>query len=100
MKNLCLAILAMLIFANPAFAKNIPANCKAKAITAVARTTAPAGHDSDDIEILNCAYTNKGTEVHCDLSVSKGGGAALDSYLVILNQNCSRVLHTELTGEE
>lgn len=100
MKNLCLGLVTTISLLNPAFASKVPAKCESKSIAAVARVTAASGHDSDDIEILDCEFSKTGKEVKCDLSLSKGGGEAFDTYEVILNQKCSRVLNLELTGEE
>lgn len=36
----------------------------------------------------------------CEVTALKGGGDASDTYLVVVNKSCSRVLRSELIGEE
>lgn len=73
--------------------------CEAKAEKAV-QNNGNGGYDKDGFYAYNCGYAPNKAAVICEVSASKGDGAATDTYRVVLNKSCTRVYRVELTGEE
>lgn len=87
-------------FISNAIAGDFSSSCLYKAETAVAEFVGKNNYDKNGFTALECALALNKAVVICDVSASKGDGAANDSYRVILNNTCSEVYRVELTGEE
>lgn len=57
-------------------------------------------YDLDGFQANQCVLADNQAAVVCELSAFKGEGAALDTYLVVLNKTCKKTLRIELIGEE
>ncbi len=71
----------------------VPSRCYTKAAAAVR-------YSGEEAEATECTLAPNGAAVICDVAAYKGGGDAVDSWRVVLNKSCSKVLRTELMGEE
>ena len=96
-----LAIIAIILnISSQAFAfDTIPAVCYKKAAI-VASKFAGSGYDKNGFEAFECDIAPNEAVILCNVSASKGDGAANDTYLVVLNRSCTRALRVDLTGEE
>ncbi|MFS4457849.1 hypothetical protein [Bdellovibrio sp. HCB2-146] len=75
--------------------------CEAKAEAAVAKFVAEADYyDKDGFDAIECVLAPNKKAILCDVAANKGDGAATDSYLVVLNESCTRTYRVQLTGEE
>ena len=98
MKTAILVVLTMV--STQVFAESIQKECYARSEKAVKRSSSPDRYDKDGIEAQRCSIAANKAAVVCEVSASKGDGAASDTYTVVLAQNCKKVLRLELTGEE
>jgi hypothetical protein len=57
-------------------------------------------YDREGFEGLNCKRSPVGRAIECTVAASKGNGAAIDTYRVILNTRCSNYYRIDLVGEE
>ncbi len=57
-------------------------------------------YDKDGFEAHQCEMAPNKKAVICEVSASKGDGAATDTYRVVLNASCSKAHRVELIGEE
>lgn len=89
MKTLLIAALA--VMSAQAFA--VPNKCYSKSATAVR-------YSGEEAEAHECAFAPNGKVVICEVAAYKGGGDAVDTWRVVLNKTCTKVLRTELIGEE
>ena len=74
--------------------------CHSKAEKAVTRFAESSHYDKNGFEAYACEQASNKAAVICEVSASKGDGAASDTYRVVLNTNCSYVFRVELIGEE
>ncbi|CAN5596833.1 hypothetical protein BH10BDE1_BH10BDE1_31620 [soil metagenome] len=98
-----LGFVSSLSFAAPTLpprADSVSEICYAKAESAVTKFVEPGMYDLDGILADDCRKSPRGNAVVCQVSASKGDGAASDSYLALLSADCLRVYRVELTGEE
>lgn len=98
MKLIVLA--ATLSFSLVSLASDIPAQCFIKATKAVEKSTTTGGYDTNGVETLECKLADNKAVYLCQVAASKGDGAAMDSYLVVLTKTCSKALRLELSSEE
>lgn len=54
----------------------------------------------EEAEAYKCKLATNGGAVICEVAAYKGGGDAVDTWRVVLNKTCSRVLRSDLIGEE
>jgi hypothetical protein len=73
--------------------------CSSLAEIAVKRE-AKSHDDRNGISAYKCELAPNRAVVICELSASKGNGAASDTYRAILNKSCTGVLRVDLIGEE
>lgn len=93
-----LILISCSIFSVSAYA-NIPAACYAKAEAATEKF-ADSYYDKNGFSAYDCAIAPNGGAVICDVSASKGDGAAIDGYRAVLSLDCKKVYRVELTSEE
>ena len=89
MKIMILAIVTLM--SAQAFA--VPNKCYTKAAAAVR-------YSGEEAEAQDCQLAPNGGAVICEVAAYKGGGDAVDTWRVVLTKTCSKVLRTELMGEE
>lgn len=89
MKIILLAIVSLV--SAQAFA--VPNKCYTKAAAAVR-------YSGEEAEAHECKLAPNGGAVICEVAAYKGGGDAVDTWLVVLNKTCTKVFRTELIGEE
>ena len=96
-----LALLALVLnFSTQAFAfDTLQDKCFKKAAVATAKF-AGSGYDKDGFETYECALAPNKAVILCNVAASKGEGAAIDTYRVILDKACNKVFRVDLTGEE
>lgn len=61
---------------------------------------AERNYDEDGFHAYNCSLAPNKKAVICEVSASKGDGAATDTYRVVMNLSCSKAYRVEMTGEE
>ena len=61
---------------------------------------AERNYDEDGFNAYECFVAPNKKAVICDVSASKGDGAATDTYRVVMNLSCSKAYRVEMTGEE
>ena len=98
MKFVAIALLTMTTA--QAFAVVMPTRCYRKAEAAVRASENGGRYVDEQVDADECGITANRAAVYCEVAAYKGGGDAVDSYRVILTKTCSRVLRTEMTGEE
>ena len=81
-------------------ASEIGKSCYARAEKATERFAEPGYYDHDGFTAYNCESAPNGAAVLCEVSASKGKGAATDTFRVVLSRDCSRTYRVELIGEE
>lgn len=95
---------ALLIFTLPFLIAqaqaSVPETCLASASAAVERSGFNDRYDVGGFETLGCERSLNRKVVLCEVSASKGDGAASDTFRVVLSASCSRVLRIDLIGEE
>ena len=91
--------LGLLLSSSIVSAASVPAQCFNKAASAVEKQYAE-NYDKDGFEAYDCNKSTDNRAVVCDVAASKGDGAALDTYQVVMNKTCSKVFSVKLTGEE
>ena len=100
MKKLVLVFLMMGI-ASLTMAAQAKTVCESKAEAAVAKFVEDKDYyDQDGFDAFECVLAPNKKVVLCDVAAGKGDGAATDSYLVVLNESCTRTYRVQLTGEE
>lgn len=102
MKKLVLALLMMGI-SSLTLAVQAKTVCETRAEAAVAKFVQAQDkdyYDQDGFYAYECVLAPNKKAVLCDVSASKGDGAANDSYLAVLNESCTRAYRVQLTGEE
>ncbi len=57
-------------------------------------------YDEDGFHAYGCFIAPNKKAVICEVSASKGDGAATDTYRVVMNLSCSKAYRVEMTGEE
>lgn len=77
----------------------IPAYCEENAASSV-ESKFSDDYDREGFEGYKCEKSPRGKAVVCEVAASKGDGAAIDTYRVILNASCSKTFRVELIGEE
>ncbi|MFP5458888.1 MAG: hypothetical protein ACLGG7_09165 [Bacteriovoracia bacterium] len=97
MKALLILSLPFLISQGQA---SVPESCFTKASSAVERSSFNDRYDVGGFETLDCERSLNRKVVLCEVSASKGDGAATDTFRVVLSESCSRVLRIDLIGEE
>lgn len=95
-----IVLTAMLSFSSISIASDIPASCFTKAAKAVERAIADRSYDANGFNTLECKLASNKAVYLCQVAASKGDGAAMDSYLVVLSKTCSKALRVELASEE
>ncbi len=55
-------------------------------------------YDEGGFSAIGCSITE--SVVVCTVAASKGDGAAMDTYRVVLDSTCKKTLRVELIGEE
>lgn len=98
MKTLITLSFALLSFSSFA-EERIPQSCYGKAESAVERRFSYR-YDAEGFEAYDCQKNSTGKVVNCEVSASKGDGAATDTYRVTMDLTCSRVFRVDLIGEE
>lgn len=86
--------------AQSVFAEEIPNVCYNRAEKSVGKVSEDGQYDDDGISARDCGYARNGRAVICEVSASKGDGAATDIYRVVLNKQCSKTFRVELISEE
>lgn len=75
--------------------------CEAKAEAAVAKFVQDKDYyDKNGFYTFECLLAPNHKAVLCNVAADKGEGAATDSYLVVLNESCTKTYRVQLTGEE
>lgn len=74
--------------------------CHLKAEQSVASSVENNYYDENGFETIGCDQAANQSAVICDVAASKGDGAAMDTYRVVLNLACTKTFRVELTGEE
>lgn len=82
-----------------ASASNVARECYWNASKFVA-AQAERRYDEDGFNAYECFVAPNKKAVICDVSASKGDGAAMDTYRVVMNLSCSKAYRVEMTGEE
>ena len=85
---------------NGAHAEGIHRACYSRAEKATERFAEPDHYDANGFTAFHCDLAPNGQAVICDVSASKGNGAATDTYRVVLSRSCTKTYRVELTGEE
>lgn len=102
MKHIVTAMFA--VFSLSAFAENVPGICYDNAATFAEAFTlkSPYGarYDREGFQAYECYKSPVGKAIVCDVAASKGDGAALDTYRVVMNITCKKPFSVTLTGEE
>ena len=79
----------------------VPSKCFIKAQVLLTSFVEELGiYDQDGIEAYDCALAKNKAAIICDLSASKGDGAAVDTYKLVMDKKCSIAYRYELIGEE
>lgn len=99
MKTLSLITLALLI-SNFAQAAELASACYLKAEVAVEKNAEENYYDQDGFYAYECLLAPNNKAVVCEVSASKGDGAANDTFRVVLNSSCTKTYRVELIGEE
>lgn len=101
MSRMIFAILLVMPFASNSFAGEFR-HCENAAATFLEPEVAGEGYDEGEDAFMgyNCRKSTDQRVVVCDVGVSKGDGAATDTYQVIMNSTCTSMFDFELIGEE
>lgn len=100
MKALFIAV-PLLAFSFISHADEVDPKCAAKAEQVVAKFVEDENYyDENGIETYDCTPSINNKVLLCEVSASKGDGAANDTYLVVLNLSCDRAYRVQLIGEE
>lgn len=92
--------LITILGAHLSLAAQVKPTCQLMAEQAVSIHTGSNDYDENGFEAFNCVQASNRRVVICDVSASKGNGAAMDTYRVVLNLTCTKVFRVELMGEE
>lgn len=88
-----LTVVLLSLFALNAFAAPVSNRCKRLAENEVR-------YEGEEAYAHTCSVTANRAAIICEVAAYKSGGDASDTYHVVLNKKCSRVLRSELIGEE
>jgi hypothetical protein len=90
----------LFLMAPPAFSvQGVPERCETSAASFVERRHQD-DYDREGFQGFNCQVSANGSAIVCKVAASKGNGAALDLFDVVMNLACSYALRIELVGEE
>lgn len=79
----------------------VPSKCFIKAQVLLTDFVKDRGiYDEDGIEAEECSLVKNKAAIICDLSATKGDGAAVDRYVIVMDKKCSIAYRYELIGEE
>lgn len=98
MKSLIIILLAFSV--QTAFASFVPKKCSTKAESSLKTHLEGQNYDKDGFHAFACSLAPNKAVVICQVSASKGDGAATDTYQVVLNKSCTRFFRIDLIGEE
>ena len=93
-------IFPIFVFSFASYANEASRKCYPVAEAAVKKQAKKGYYDKNGIEAYNCEYAENGMVVLCDVSASKGQGAATDTYSVVLDVSCDYAMRVDLVGEE
>lgn len=80
---------------------NVPSKCFIKAEVLLSSFVEGLGlYDEDGIEAYVCNLASNKVVIVCELSATKGDGAAVDTYKLVMDKKCSKAYRYELVGEE
>ncbi len=82
------------------FAASIAKECYSKSESSVAQSVSQNDYDEDGFSAYKCEVAKNNSAILCEVSASKGDGAAIDTYRVVLNKSCSHTFRIDLIGEE
>jgi hypothetical protein len=92
--------LVLLSFSSVSFAAaSIPEYCDVNAASFVEKIYSDS-YDREGFEGFDCEVSPRGRAIICKVAASKGDGAALDTYQVVMNLKCSKAFRIDLVGEE
>lgn len=74
--------------------------CFVKAAAAVERQAKPGYYDEGSSETFKCELAPNKRSTLCEVGILKGDGEASDTFLVVLNTECTKVYRVELIDEE
>lgn len=95
-----LTCLCLTLVTSPSFAEtSIPAYCDFSAAGFVEEKYGD-DYDREGFRGLDCEVSPKGRAIICKVAASKGDGAAIDTYQVVMNMDCSKAFRIDLVGEE
>lgn len=100
MKKAVCVLFAMLMTSGFVSAAQSNPACYSKANEAVEQFVDRIDYDANGFETYECFLASNQKAVICEVSASKGDGAAIDTYRVVLNRNCTKIFRVELIGEE
>lgn len=98
LSTICMAPLSAFA-SNPISTSSIANECYWNAQTFVSLQSG-RDYDQDGLHAYSCFLAPNKKAVICDVSASKGDGAATDTYRVVMNLTCTKAYRVELTGEE
>lgn len=94
-------MIGVLVFGSlSASADDLVRRCGLQAERATAKATRGRYYDRDGFMTHQCGLAPNKAVVLCDVSASKGNGAAIDGYRVVLSRDCKRVFRVDLMDEE
>jgi hypothetical protein len=98
---LTLSILALSFVASTSRAANVPVACEGNAESFLeGYQDLQDRYDREGFMTTECSVSPRGSAVVCEVGASKGDGAAIDTYMVVMNKKCTRLFRIVLTGEE
>lgn len=90
----------LFVFLIPTYVFATKSACHLKSEFAVSSYVKGQGYDKNGFNTYSCKKTPNYAAVACDVAASKGHGAAVDAYRVILNKKCNHVFRVYLLSEE